>query len=389
MDGLNVGTIFPTLQSPRNNLVDNEKRINESGHLGNHGLAQSSFNLEVGNEIGLGGHSTDVHGHGVSIRSDSIPVYNNPIVMGLNLNGPENFCFPIMNQFAANGPRVDVSIGGANSLLADSSHNLSIKENIECSVKMVPDSFEGYGNLNEENGKDNSIALLLPLTSAPSNGLFQMEAEAVWDVSKLLEISFKGRREAVIKRHWGLLCMWDSDFFRVAYQFVLIVIFPLRNLRCGMVNVYGPDVHVEKSSFLAELLAFLKAWQILWCIRGDFNMFLDLEEKLGQSLNTSLIDIFKAFVFEAGVIDIPLQGKNRNIRIGGLIKGSKLVLKKWFGNSFQGTRKPIASLEKEIYEVERRLQCGNYAPDLPSMLVNLWQEYRREESSWLQKLRIR
>ncbi|KAK8663430.1 hypothetical protein V6N13_083250 [Hibiscus sabdariffa] len=127
-------------------------------------------------------------------------------------------------------------LGGANSMLADSSHNLSIKENSECYVKMVPDSFEGYGNLDEENGKDYSIALLHPLTSAPSNGLFH---------------------------------------------------------------------------------------------------------------------------------------KNCNIRIGGLIKGSKLVLKKWFGNSFRGTIKPIANLEKEISEVERRLQGGNYAPDLPSMFVNL------------------
>ncbi|KAK9029931.1 hypothetical protein V6N11_031372 [Hibiscus sabdariffa] len=231
-------------------------------------------------------------------------------------------------------------LGGANSMLADSSHNLSIKENSECYVKMVPDSFEGYGNLDEENGK--SIHLSRSKDYISDN---KMEAEAVWDVSKLLEISFKGRREAVIKR--------------------------------------------KKSSFLAELLAFFKPWQIPWCIGGDFNMFLDLEEKLGQSLNTSLIDIFKAFVFKAGLTDIPLQwdvaGKSilndnaillsessfnwgpKPSRIGGLIKGSKLVLKKWFGNSFRGTIKPIANLEKEISEVERRLQGGNYAPDLPSM----------------------
>ncbi|KAK8526044.1 hypothetical protein V6N12_020525 [Hibiscus sabdariffa] len=209
-------------------------------------------------------------------------------------------------------------------------------------------------------------------------------------------------------------------------------------------------------------------------------MFLDPEEKLGQSLNTSLIDIFKAFMFEVGLMDIPLQRgkyswsnnrdpstfvrldkflisaefeiafpdifqrlleklisnhnaillsklcidwgpkpfrcfnfwykdegfndtvtnsllvlkqKNPNIRIGGLIRGSKLALKKWYGNSVRGTRKPIAILEKEISEVKQRLQCGNYAPELPLLLVNLkanlWKEYRREESSWLQKSRLK
>ncbi|KAK8600711.1 hypothetical protein V6N12_050562 [Hibiscus sabdariffa] len=113
------------------------------------------------------------------------------------------------------------------------------------------------------------------------------------------------------------------NVFRVTDQFVfrrfimLIGTFPSRNFRYGLVNVYGPAVDAEKSSFLDELLAFMKPWQIPWCIGRDFNMLLDPEEKLGQSLNTSLIEIFKAFVFEASIMDIPLQGVSiRGVTIG-------------------------------------------------------------------------
>ncbi|KAK8708515.1 hypothetical protein V6N13_059554 [Hibiscus sabdariffa] len=177
LETLNVSTISPTLLNHGNNLANNEEGINESGHVGNHGLGQSTTNLEVEKEISLGGRSIDVHGHAVSICSDSMSVYNNPTVMGLKLNGPENICFLIIKQFVANGSGHDVNFGGANSLLVVSSHNLSNHRNSECSVMMVLDSFECCDNLNEENWKDDSVALLHPqsglFTYAPSNGLFR------------------------------------------------------------------------------------------------------------------------------------------------------------------------------------------------------------------------
>ncbi|KAK9024991.1 hypothetical protein V6N11_064892 [Hibiscus sabdariffa] len=41
---------------------------------------------------------------------------------------------------------------------------------------------------------------------------------------------------------------------------------------------------------------------------GDFNLFLDPEEKLGFSLNHSLIASFRSFVFAAELVDLPLLG---------------------------------------------------------------------------------
>ncbi|KAL4301914.1 hypothetical protein GQ457_10G019110 [Hibiscus cannabinus] len=88
-----------------------------------------------------------------------------------------------------------------------------------------------------------------------------------------------------------------------------------------------------------------------------------------------------------------LKLKNPRIKIGGLIKGTKLALKKWSGNSFRDSGKSIALLEKEISVLESRIQSEGNVQDLLTRLgelrAGLWMEFRREESLWLQKSRLR
>ncbi|GMJ16046.1 hypothetical protein HRI_005273800 [Hibiscus trionum] len=114
----------------------------------------------------------------------------------------------------------------------------------------------------------------------------------------------------------GLLCIWDDSVFTVSDTVVkdrfvaLIGVWQQSKVRCGFLNLYGPSVDNEKASFLAEVLAFLKSWQIPWCVGGDFNVFLSSEEKIGFTLNKSLLNLFNQFVNEAGLIDLPLVGGN-------------------------------------------------------------------------------
>ncbi|KAK8690161.1 hypothetical protein V6N13_088862 [Hibiscus sabdariffa] len=191
------------------------------------------------------------------------------------------------------------------------------------------------------------------------------------------------------------------------------------NLRCGLVNVYGPSNDSDKNVFLLELVAFLELWDPPTFVRLDrFLISTDFEfafsevfqTVLGKSIsyhNATILSEtrkdwgpkpFKCFNFwfgEVVFVDIvtkkltDLKQKNPGIRIGGLIKGAKLALKQWSGNSFRDTGKSITMLEKEISDLESRLQSEDNVQHLLIHLQEvracLWKELRREESSWLQK----
>ncbi|KAK8589987.1 hypothetical protein V6N12_024373 [Hibiscus sabdariffa] len=72
------------------------------------------------------------------------------------------------------------------------------------------------------------------------------------------------------------------------------------------VNVYDPSVDSEKSLFFEELLSLLGAVDVPCCIGGDFNAFLDLEQKIGGAVNFTIIEMFRKFIQEAELIDLPM-----------------------------------------------------------------------------------
>ncbi|XP_039045544.1 uncharacterized protein LOC120185370 [Hibiscus syriacus] len=117
------------------------------------------------------------------------------------------------------------------------------------------------------------------------------------------------------------------------------------NFCCGMVNLYGPAVDSDKSLFVEELLDFLKSILIPWCIGGDFNMILELEE-------------------------------NWN----------------WLDKSKEGNKKSTSELEKEITSLENCIQNSSGVSSLHQRLASLksllWVEYRKEERAWFQKFRL-
>ncbi|XP_038996102.1 uncharacterized protein LOC120120551 [Hibiscus syriacus] len=231
---------------------------------------------------------------------------------------------------------------------------------------------------------------------------------------------------------------------------------------------------------MVELLKVIKARQIPGCIWGDFNMFLDVEEKVGFSTNQGIIELFINFVFEAGLLDLPLVGgrftwcNNRvpptfvrldrflltaefevafpdmsqkllhkslsdhnaihlsvfavdwgpkpfrllnhwleddgfaelvltsitnskqlkpRIRIGGIIRESKMTIKKWVKRQNESGKKSCAMLEKEISALEEEIQSGSVEAGVfhkwKELRSQLWAEYRKEELTWLQKSRLR
>ncbi|GMI79661.1 hypothetical protein HRI_001635400 [Hibiscus trionum] len=114
----------------------------------------------------------------------------------------------------------------------------------------------------------------------------------------------------------GLLSVWDSNWINVSdivvkQRFIAVFGFlSSEGEEFGFVNVYGASVDSEKPAYIEELLAFLKSRRVIWVVGGDFNLFLDTDEKMGLTVNYNLISLFRDFISEAGLVDIQLIGGN-------------------------------------------------------------------------------
>ncbi|KAL4280566.1 hypothetical protein GQ457_03G000290 [Hibiscus cannabinus] len=344
------------------------------------------------------------------------------------------------------------------------------------------------------------------------------EALAVWEVSKVLKISFKGGKKRVLKKVceieedasigrgekvravrrliikqkpnflflqetklssfkasifrklWnkpeivhcfspstgsagGLLCMWDGDWFTAEVQIIkkrfIATIGKLKSSgwQCGFLNVYGPSLDSEKREFFGDLLNVLRMFNVSWFVGGDFNSILNVEEKSGNLVNMTVMDIFRHFVQEAELVDLSLliclckgahllgvaieihllyggcnwgprpfkffsysleeegfvdmvvsnlqnlQNKRKRVGILGLLRESKNAIKQWSGNHNFNFNKSILSLEVKIRDIECKIQHGFLTSSdlelLGTLRLALWKELRREEQIWLQKSRVK
>ncbi|KAE8678318.1 hypothetical protein F3Y22_tig00111427pilonHSYRG00438 [Hibiscus syriacus] len=78
---------------------------------------------------------------------------------------------------------------------------------------------------------------------------------------------------------------------------------------CGFINVYGPAVEEEKSGFFEELSSFLSGQNYPVCVGGDFNVYLQEDEKMGRGQSRSSMEIFNEFILHTGLIDLPMNGE--------------------------------------------------------------------------------
>ncbi|KAK9021600.1 hypothetical protein V6N11_011581 [Hibiscus sabdariffa] len=112
----------------------------------------------------------------------------------------------------------------------------------------------------------------------------------------------------------GLISTWDPEFFSVSDRIinqrfiVLVETLTNGNHSFGFVNVYGPSIDSAKTEFFEELYKVIAKFNVAWVVGGDFNAFLNPEEKLGLSLNSFSMNVFKEFVGNMQGIDLPLCG---------------------------------------------------------------------------------
>ncbi|XP_039006345.1 LOW QUALITY PROTEIN: uncharacterized protein LOC120133923 [Hibiscus syriacus] len=112
----------------------------------------------------------------------------------------------------------------------------------------------------------------------------------------------------------GLLFCWDDKVFEsedhcINRRFIAITgKFRFNQFRSVLINVYGPSVEKEKESFFEELSQFISGQNLQVCVRGDFNVYLCKDEKMGRAHNRVSIRIFSHFIQSVGLINLPMEG---------------------------------------------------------------------------------
>ena len=73
-------------------------------------------------------------------------------------------------------------------------------------------------------------------------------------------------------------------------------------------RVYGPTMRKDKECFWDELEAIKGFWNGSWCVAGDFNAILNLEERnRGRSLNSNMRR-FSEVIEDLELKDLPVIG---------------------------------------------------------------------------------
>ena len=112
----------------------------------------------------------------------------------------------------------------------------------------------------------------------------------------------------------GILICWDKRTLEILEmemgQFSISC--RLRNVEDGkawiFTGVYGPFSKEDRETLWGELGAIRGIWDDPWCLGGDFNVTLSLEERSNQGRLTSAMRRFAQVVDDLELLDIPLQG---------------------------------------------------------------------------------
>lgn len=122
-------------------------------------------------------------------------------------------------------------------------------------------------------------------------------------------------------RAGGLLCLWNTNQFKIRDSFVGLGFIILRGelgserQDCVLVNVYALCNAEEKPRLWGELEQWRQvSTSQMWCVAGDFNAVRSLEERKGlvdgNLYGVRESDDFNAFISTVELFDIPLLRKH-------------------------------------------------------------------------------
>ena len=79
-----------------------------------------------------------------------------------------------------------------------------------------------------------------------------------------------------------------------------------KNLHCCLVNVYAPQGRQQKREFWSAIRQLIQRCAENCIVFGDFNAVTNVNERRGTVFCPLIASDFNAFIYEAGLVDIPM-----------------------------------------------------------------------------------
>lgn len=112
----------------------------------------------------------------------------------------------------------------------------------------------------------------------------------------------------------GILICWDKDKVDCVESWVdvfsvsIVAAVKGETQKWVLIGVYGSMAGDRLEIFLAELQAIRGRRELPWCIRGDFNEVLYLEERSRTVRRSRGMDDFCEFIDQNELINLPISG---------------------------------------------------------------------------------
>jgi hypothetical protein len=137
------------------------------------------------------------------------------------------------------------------------------------------------------------------------------------EVAELLGPSFKSNfsfLSAVGTCGGILIAAYDNHFrlmasSRTKYTLSVRIQALTNALEWSLIDIYGPQLEVDKIAFLDKLKGLKQSFQGEWLVAGDFNLIYKAEDKNNSRLNRGLMGHFKSVIDELELRELPLQGR--------------------------------------------------------------------------------
>lgn len=107
---------------------------------------------------------------------------------------------------------------------------------------------------------------------------------------------------------WNKARVTSIEAWADSYSASLVATYKGEVQRWIVTGVYGPVGGVNLGVFLDELDGIRRGWDLPWCIGGDFNEVLYLEERNRATRRTQGIDEFCDFVDRNELVNVPISG---------------------------------------------------------------------------------
>jgi hypothetical protein len=111
----------------------------------------------------------------------------------------------------------------------------------------------------------------------------------------------------------GILLMWDkrvvSRLEMEVGDYVVACMFKnvVDGFEWAFARVYGPNDNSDRRWLWDEMAGLLSFWELPWVLGGDFNVIRFPSERSGGRRISSAMREFSDFIFERGLMDLPLS----------------------------------------------------------------------------------